>query len=111
MFYRGHFILIKSNERSAKILITIIFTLSVSNIFAETKIQAIQEGTITKLFVSNDPSDKFDSQRVMVRLGNDVSGGHCPKKVFWQMLLNNSAEKAQYDLLLSSYMNGKKVKI
>ena len=73
--------------------------------------QAIQEGFITKLFVSNDPSDKTDAQRVIVRLGSDVEGGLCPKKVFWQMLLSNPAEQAQYDLLLASYMNGKKVKI
>lgn len=93
-----------------KILTTVILTLLISNAFAQEQ-QAIQEGMITKLFVSNDPSDKVDSQRVIVRLESDISGGLCPKKVFWQMLLNNPAEKAQYDLLLSSYMNGKKVKI
>ena len=94
-----------------KILITLILTLLVSSAFAEEKKQAIQEGMITKLFVSNDPLDKVDAQRVIVRLESDVVGGHCPKKVFWQMLLSNPAEQAQYDLLLASYMNGKKVKI
>lgn len=73
--------------------------------------QAIQEGKITKLFVSNDTKGKPDSQRVIVRLESDIKGGLCPKKVYWQMLLNNVAEKAQYDLLLASYMNDKKVKI
>lgn len=78
---------------------------------ANTHAQAIQEGKITKLFVSNDLSDKSDAKRVIVRLESDIKGGLCPKKVYWQMLLNNSAERAQYDLLLASYMNGKKVKI
>jgi len=73
--------------------------------------QAIQEGKITKLFVSNDLSDKVDARRVIIRLESDISGGLCPKKVYWQMLLNNPAEQAQYDLLLASYINNKKVKI
>lgn len=73
--------------------------------------QAIQEGKITKLFVSNDASDKLGAKRVIVRLEGDVKGGLCPKKVYWQMLLDNVAEKAQFDLLLASYMNDKKVKI
>ena len=73
--------------------------------------QAIQEGNITKLFISNDLSDKKDAKRVIIRLGSDISGGLCPKKVYWQMLLTNSAEQAQYDLLLASYINNKKVKI
>jgi len=73
--------------------------------------QAIQEGKITKLFVSNDLSDKFDAKRVIIRLESDISGGLCPKKVYWQMLLNNPAEQAQYDLLVASYINNKKVKI
>lgn len=73
--------------------------------------QAIQTGKITKLFVSNDTTGKADSQRVIVRLENDVPNGLCPKKVFWQMLIENQAEKAQFDLLLASYMNGKQVKI
>ena len=94
-----------------KTLITFTLILFVSSALAEQQTQAIQEGKITKLFVSNDLSNKADSQRVIVRLENDVSGGHCPKKVFWQMLLATPAEKAQYDLLLASYMNGKKVKI
>lgn len=80
-----------------------------ANVYSEK--QAIQVGKITKLFVSNDGADKPGAQRVIVRLQSDVSGGLCPKKVFWQMLLNNPAEKAQFDLLLASYMNGKKVKI
>jgi len=42
------------------------------NAYAQT--QAIQEGMITKLFVSNDLSNKFDSQRVIVRLEGDVVG-------------------------------------
>ena len=73
--------------------------------------QAIQEGKITKLFVSNDLSSKADAKRVIIRLGSDITGGLCPKKVYWQMLLNNPAEQAQYDLLLASYMNDKPVKI
>jgi len=73
--------------------------------------QAIQIGKITKLFVSNDIAGKIDSQRVIVRLESDVPKGLCPKKVFWQMLLENPAEKAQFDLLLASYMNDKRVKI
>lgn len=92
-----------------KIFITVVLTLFTLNAYAET--QAIQEGLITKLFVSNDPSDKLDAQRVIVRLESDVPDGLCPKKVFWQMLLSNPAEKAQFDLLLASYLNGKKVKI
>lgn len=73
--------------------------------------QAIQEGKITKLFISNDLSDKVDAKRVIVRLESDITGGLCPKKVYWQMLLDNPAEKAQYDLLLTSYIHDKKVKI
>jgi len=92
-----------------KILIIFSLILLSQNAYAQT--QAIQEGMITKLFVSNDLSNKFDSKRVIVRLEGDVVGGHCPKKVFWQMLLDNPAEQAQYDLLLASYMNGRKVKI
>ena len=92
-----------------KRLIIVTLALFFSNVSAQE--QAIQEGLITKLFVSNDPSDKLDAQRVIVRLEGDVEGGLCPKKVFWQMLLSNPAEQAQYDLLLASYMNGKKVKI
>lgn len=83
-----------------------------SLLFAPTAFsQAIQEGKITKLFVSNDTKGKVDSQRVIVRLESDIVGGLCSKKVFWQMLLSNPAEQAQYDLLLASYMNDKKVKI
>lgn len=78
---------------------------------SQTYAQAIQEGKITKLFVSNALVDKPDAQRVIIRLESDISEGLCPKKVFWQMLLNNPAEQAQYDLLLASYMNDKKVKI
>jgi hypothetical protein len=33
------------------------------------------------------------------------------KKLYWQMLLSNPAEKAQFDLLLANYMDGRKVKI
>ena len=73
--------------------------------------QAIQEGKITKLFVSNDLSGKVDSNRVIIRLESDINGGLCPKKVYWQMLLTSPAEQAQYDLLLASYINNKKVKI
>lgn len=73
--------------------------------------QAIQTGKITKLFVLNSPDIKDDSQRVIIRLEGDVEGGHCPKKDYWQLLLKNQAEKAQFDLLLASYMNDKKVKI
>lgn len=74
--------------------------------------QAIQEGYISKLFVSNDLTGKVDSQRVIIRIDNkDVEGGLCPKKVYWQMLLNTHAEKAQYDLLLASYLHNKKVKV
>ena len=73
--------------------------------------QAIQQGKITKLFVSNDTSGKVDSQRVIVRLESDIEGGLCEKKVFWQMLLATPAEQAQFDLLLASYMNDKPVKI
>lgn len=73
--------------------------------------QAIQEGKITKLFVSNDLSEKAGAKRVIIRLESDISGGLCPKKIYWQMLLNNPAEQAQYDLLLASYMNDKSVKI
>lgn len=92
-----------------KTIIFILLTLFGSNSYSQE--QAIQEGSITKLFVSNDTTGKPDSQRVIIRLEEDVPNGLCPKKVFWQMLLSNSAEKAQYDLLLASYMNGKKVKI
>lgn len=74
--------------------------------------QAIQEGSISKLFVSNDLSGKIDSQRVIIRIDNtDIKGGLCSKKVYWQMLLSTPAEKAQYDLLLASYIHNKKVKI
>jgi len=73
--------------------------------------QAIQEGHITKLFVSNDLSDKADGKRVIIRLEGDVSGGLCSKKLYWQMLLDTPVEQAQYDLLLASYINNKKVKI
>lgn len=74
--------------------------------------QAIQEGNISKLFVSNDLSGKIDSQRVIIRIDNkDISGGLCPKKVYWQMLLNTPAEQAQYNLLLQSYIHNKKIKI
>lgn len=92
-----------------KLLKLILITLVVFS--SATNAQAIQEGKITKLFVSNDLSDKVDAKRVIIRLGSDISGGLCPKKVYWQMLLNNPAEKAQYDLLLASYMSDKKVKI
>ena len=89
-----------------------IFCIVLLNILSTTVYaQAIQEGNISKLFVSNDLSDKPDSKRVIIRLGSDIIGGLCPKKVYWQMLLNNPAEKAQYDLLLASYIHGKKVKI
>lgn len=90
-----------------KFYIFALFILLATNISA----QAIQEGKITKLFVSNGPTLADGEQRVIIRLESDVPNGLCPKKVFWQMLLTNPAEKAQYDLLLSSYMNGKKVKI
>ena len=90
-----------------KILIVLILTFFTTNIYA----QAIQEGKITKLFVSNDLSDKPDAKRVIIRLESDIAGGLCPKKVYWQMLLNNPAEQAQYDLLLASYLHNKKVKI
>jgi len=92
-------------------ILAVVLTLFLSNAYAEESVQAIQEGKITKLFVSNALTDKPDAQRVIVRLEGDVEGGWCPKKVFWQMLLSNPAEQAQYDLLLASYMNGKKVKI
>ena len=90
-----------------KILSFFLFAILSTNINA----QAIQEGNITKLFVSNDLSNKLGAKRVIVRLGSDIVGGLCPKKVYWQMLLDNPAEQAQYDLLLASYINGKKVKI
>ena len=89
------------------LLLCTISLLIATNIHA----QAIQEGLISKLFISNDLSDKADAKRVIIRLGEDITGGLCPKKVYWQMLLNNPAEKAQYDLLLASYINHKKVKI
>lgn len=76
-----------------------------------TNAQAIQEGHITKLFVSNDLSNKIDAKRVIIRLEDNIIGGLCPKKVYWQMLLTNPAELAQYDLLLASYIHNKKVKI
>ena len=94
-----------------KNIIVVVLTLFLSNAHAQKPVQAIQEGRITKLFVSNAPTDKTDAQRVIVRLEGDVEGGLCPKKVFWQMLLSNPAEQAQYDLLLASYMNDRKVKI
>lgn len=90
-----------------KILLSFLFTVLSINVNA----QAIQEGTITKLFVSNDLSSKPDAKRVIIRLGSDVVDGLCPKKVYWQMLLENPAEQAQYELLLASYIHGKKVKI
>lgn len=90
-----------------KTIIMFIFAMTSFNVLA----QATQEGVITKLFVSNDLSNKPDAKRVIIRLGSDIVGGLCPKKVYWQMLLNNPAEQAQYDLLLASYMHGKKVKI
>lgn len=90
-----------------KILMFLMLPLLAQNSYA----QAIQEGKITKLFVGNAMVDKPDAQRVIVRLESDIVGGLCPKKVYWQMLLSNPAEKAQYDLLLASYMNDKKVKI
>lgn len=90
-----------------KLYIFTLFTLLSINASA----QAIQEGRIMKLFVSNGTTVADGEQRVIVRLESDVPNGLCPKKVFWQMLLTNPAEKAQYDLLLASYMNGKKVKI
>lgn len=90
-----------------KIVLFIMFTAFTSSLYA----QAIQEGKITKLFVSNDLSNKPDAKRVIIRLGGDVVGGLCPKKVYWQLLLSNPAEKAQFDLLLASYMNDRKVKI
>lgn len=74
-------------------------------------IQAIQVGKITKLFVLNSPIGGDDAQRVIVRLEEDVPNGLCSKKDFWQLLLKNEAERAQYALLLASYMNDKKVKI
>lgn len=73
--------------------------------------QATQTGKITKLFVLNGGTQNDDSQRVIIRLEGDVTGGLCSKKTHWQMLLTNHAEKAQYDLLLASYMNAKQVKI
>lgn len=85
----------------------ILCTLLSTNIYA----QAIQEGKISTLFISNDLSEKTDAKRVIIRLEGDVIGGLCPKKVYWQMLLNNPAEQALYNLLLASYINNKKVKI
>ncbi|MEP0354589.1 hypothetical protein [Paraglaciecola sp.] len=98
-----------TQNNAIKVVMVIVFGLLTANSFAAG--QAIQEGKITKLFVSNDTTGKPDSQRVIVRLEADVPNGLCPKKVYWQMLLTNPAEKAQFDLLLASYMNGKKVKI
>lgn len=95
------------NKTLIKAMFALLFTFTSTVINA----QAIQEGTITKLFVSHDLSDKVDAKRVIVRLGADIKNGLCPKKVYWQMLLNNPAEKAQYDMLLASYMNDKKVRI
>lgn len=88
-------------------LIFIVVILLSEPILAE---QGVEVGRITKLLVHNGPDQSPLSQRVLVHLDGDMSGGFCPQKN-WSVLLDNEATKAQYSLLLASYMAGKQVKI
>jgi hypothetical protein len=71
--------------------------------------QAIQTGYITKLLVNHDYSAK--SERVIVGLGSNLEEGFCSDTSYWEINLSTEAEKAQYSMLLASYMAGKQVKI
>lgn len=73
---------------------------------------AVQTGKITRLLVHNNASSTADSaQRVIIQLGSDISNGLCSDKRYWGMYLKSEVERAQYSMLLASYMAGKTVKI
>lgn len=72
--------------------------------------RAFEAGKINKILIHNNPSEDSISERVVVYLDATMEGGFCTKKN-WAIVLNNEAAKAQYALLLASYLSGKKVKL
>lgn len=72
--------------------------------------QATQEGFITRLVVHNGDEGLNESQRVRVALSGEISTPLCSSGE-WALSLSNEASKAQYALLLASYMSGKAVSL
>ncbi|MBF6058939.1 hypothetical protein [Thiomicrorhabdus heinhorstiae] len=72
---------------------------------------ATEEGKITQLVVHNSQDSSAISQRVRVSLSGTIQNDFCSTTGDWVINLNNEAAKAQYSLLLTSYMTGKEVKL
>ncbi len=69
-------------------------------------------GKITRLLVHNNASSTSDiAQRIIIKLDTSVPNGLCSDKTYWGMYLKSDVEKAQYSMLLASYMAGKTVKL